>query len=479
MFNQCSTTFDLDRHLIPFLQDVPFFAEISRHLRKMPTRDMPTAAVTFEPHSEEMSLFYNPDFVEPLGNWQIRGLLNHEFYHLIFGHLQFRRRTPPRLWNVATDLAINSLIMSNARTNGTPRALSSDRHDGPLPECALIPGRWPQHPEGREFSKEEKEGMQLAQIISTLPELKSSEWYFNEIIKQAQQLYKDGKLKPGKGQGGMSIPGLGDPGDGSGEPGEGKGGGSGNPLDDLFNGSGIDSMDDHSPWDDIPDDQRELVEGKVRSIIEKAVRHADQHSNGWGNIPSELRQDIRRSISHIVNWRNVLRQFVGTITRGHRRTSIKRINTRYPYIHPGVKRGYVAKLLIAIDMSGSVDNEMLALFFSELGSLTKKVEIDILPFDCHADVKEIYTWRRGTIIEAKRTRSGGTDFNAPTRVVNDPKNRGRWDGMLIMTDGECNAPVPSRVRRGWILGKGQKLMFPSTELQIMLDDGKQLKGAWR
>lgn len=468
MFNKCETTFDLDRHLIPFLQDVPFFAEISRHLRKVPTTDMPTAAVTFDPSTDEMSLFYNPDFVGKLGNWQIRGLLNHEFYHLIFGHLQTRRRNPPQLWNVATDLAINSLIITNAKSNGSPRALSSNRYDSPLPECALIPGCWPKHPEDREFSKEEKEGMQLGKIIAALPPMKSSEWYFNEIIKQAQQLYAEGKLKPSNGSGGVPIPGIGDA---SGDPGD--------VLGDLLNGSGLDSMDDHSPWDEIPDDQRELVEGKVRSILEKAVRHADQHSNGWGSIPSDLRQDIRRSISHIINWRNVLRQFVGTITRGKRRTSIKRINKRYPYIHPGVKRGYVAKLLIAIDMSGSVDNEMLAMFFSELGSLTKKVEVDILPFDCHADAKDIYTWRRGTIVDAKRTKMGGTNFDAPTRVANDPKNRGRWDGMLIMTDGECSAPSPSRVRRGWILGKGQKLYFQSNELQIFLDDGKQLTGAWR
>ena len=188
---------------------------------------------------------------------------------------------------------------------------------------------------------------------------------------------------------------------------------------------------------------------------------------------------IRRSISRIVNWRNVLRQFIGSITRGHRRTSIKRINKRYPYVHPGVKRGYVAKLCVAVDMSGSVDNGMLEMFFGEMASLTKKVDIDVLPFDSHADVNDVFTWKRGTSIPTKRTKCGGTNFNAPTEVVNDPKNRGRWDGLLIMTDGECSAPIPSRVKRGWVLGQGHKLLFNSDELQIFLDDGNQMTGAWR
>ena len=48
-----------------------------------------------------------------------------------------------------------------------------------------------------------------------------------------------------------------------------------------------------------------------------------------------------------------------------------------------------------------------------------------------------------------------------------------------MTDGECFAPVSSRVKRGWILGQGQKLQFNSNELTIQLDDGKTFtQGAW-
>jgi predicted metal-dependent peptidase len=158
---------------------------------------------------------------------------------------------------------------------------------------------------------------------------------------------------------------------------------------------------------------------------------------------------------------------------------MKRINRRYPYIHPGKKRGYTAKLLVAIDQSGSVSNEMLSLFFGELAALTKRVSITILPFDYTVADKDMVEWKKGSNPDIKRVRTGGTDFEAPTRFANDPKNRGRWDGMLILTDGECAKPGPSRVKRGWVLGQGCKLSFPTDEITISIDPNPHKSGAWR
>ena len=87
--------------------------------------------------------------------------------------------------------------------------------------------------------------------------------------------------------------------------------------------------------------------------------------------------------------------------------------------------------------------------------------------------------KRGTVPELKRVRCGGTDFNVPTRFVNDPKNRGRWDGYLIMTDGQAYKPEATRTKRGWVLGSGTKLNFDSQELQIFMSKNQKVTGAWR
>jgi predicted metal-dependent peptidase len=430
--NTIETDYNLDRHIIKFLQDNTFFAELSRYIRKAPTTDIPTAAVAYDPQYDDITLYWNPDFLKPMSDAEVRGLLTHEFYHLVFDHLTTRRKTPPKMWNVATDLAINSLIADHAAGNNGIA----------LPQGGLLPGVFPQPADGRKLTDEEKAAMPIAQLISQLPRNQASEWYYEKLREKVEEEKKKG-----------------------------------NNPDAAF--GDLDSLDDHSTWDDLPEEMKELVKGKVKAIVDRAVKAADAQANGWGNIPAELREQIRASVTPVVNWRNVLRQFVGNLARGERANSIKRINKRFPYIHPGTKRGYVAKLLVAIDQSGSVDDTQLAIFFGELSALTKKVSVTILPFDCSADLKDSFEWKKGSKVEAKRVRGGGTDFNAPTRILNDPKNRGRWDGMLVLTDGECDKPIPSRIKRGWVLSPGHKLLFATDETTIHIDPKPTTDGPWR
>lgn len=48
-----------------------------------------------------------------------------------------------------------------------------------------------------------------------------------------------------------------------------------------------------------------------------------------------------------------------------------------------------------------------------------------------------------------------------------------------MTDGECGAPGPSRIKRGYVIGKGRQLMFRTDDVVIRMSDAKTTEGAWR
>lgn len=494
MFSHCETDYNLDRHLIAFLQDTPFFAELSRYIRKVPTKDLPTAGVTFDQKFDDITMYWNPDFFASLSDSEVRGVLIHEFYHLIFQHISTRLKKPAKMWNVATDLAINSIIVTGENKAAT------------LPKGGLIPGQFPIAPDDdKPITKEQKAAMPMANLIESFPHGQASEWYFDRLKEKAEQVQQQQKDscpvhgKDGSGQGSGSEQEQ----DQNNSNNSDKGNKAGNKKNkqkgtekDQDHGQGghdhdkdaapctcgedwLDSMDDHSGWEQIPEELREKVKGQVANIVEKAVRQADSQANGWGNIPGHLREEIRKSVVRTVDWRNVLRNFVGSLERGNKTTSMKRINKRYPYIHPGTKRGYTAKLLVAVDQSGSVSDQMLSLFFGELASLTKRVSVTILPFDYTVAEKDMVEWKKGTNPDIKRVRGGGTDFNAPTVFANDPKNRGKWDGMLILTDGECSPPGPSRIKRGWVLGQGCKLHFPTDEITISLDPNPQKSGAWR
>jgi len=119
--------FDLNKHVHRLLMDEPFFAALSRRVDKRIDKSIPTAGVRVNPTSGHFEMLYNPDFFEELPDVQRKGVLKHEFYHLIFEHVTGRKPTGinPKAWNIATDLAINSHLM------------------GELPEMCCMPGQKP------------------------------------------------------------------------------------------------------------------------------------------------------------------------------------------------------------------------------------------------------------------------------------------------------------------------------------------------
>lgn len=147
---------------------------------------------------------------------------------------------------------------------------------------------------------------------------------------------------------------------------------------------------------------------------------------------------------------------------------MKRINRKYPYIHSGRKRGRSAKLLIAIDMSGSVSDRCLELFFGELENLAKQTTFIVAPFDTEVSESDMFEWKKGRRIQAERTRCGGTDFEAPTRYMNE--HHADYDGLLILTDGYAPQPSSCKKRRGWIITPDGQMSWESQDYVIKMRD---------
>ena len=74
---------------------------------------------------------------------------------------------------------------------------------------------------------------------------------------------------------------------------------------------------------------------------------------------------------------------------------MKRINRRYPYIHPGKKSKRQAKIAVSVDQSGSVSSEMMIAFFSELNKLAEIATFTVIPFDDRVFEEHIYEWKKG------------------------------------------------------------------------------------
>ena len=370
--------FDLDRYIYNLLVSEPFFAEISRHVEKRASTHIPTAGVriTSDGHFE---MLYNPNFFAKLTKEQRAGVLKHEFYHLVLGHVTDRLPDGKmtKKWNIATDLAINSHIPNE------------------LPDMACIPGKGP---------------------FADLPMYESAEWYFNNLPKP-----------PDKGDGGKGEPPHGEPTEGWGDP-----------------------LDDHSGWgenaDKLDPTLREMAKERLREMMRDAAEQSNKSSQGWGSVSQDIRKDIMDRISGKIDWRAVLRYFIKTSQRAAKTSTVKRINKRYAYIHPGQKVLRHAKIAISIDQSGSVSDPMLEAFFAELNNLSKIATFTVVPFDTEVDPNLVYVWKKGMKRKKERVKYGGTDFSAPTKYVNDKG----FDGHIVLTDMQAEKPIPSACQRMWM-----------------------------
>ena len=272
-----------------------------------------------------------------------------------------------------------------------------------------------------------------------LPPYQTAEWYLANLPQNEEQ---DGGNGEGNGE------------SGEGEPGDG-------------------NFDDHSGWDadgDSPEQQaaNQMAKERLKQNMKKAAQAASTASKGWGSISAGMREEIISRMETKVNWRDVLRYFIKTSQRASRSSSVKRINKRYAYIHPGKKVKRQAKIAIAVDQSGSVSDEMLVAFFSELEKLAKLATFTVIPFDTQVDESLVYEWKKGTSHSAERVMCGGTCFDAPTKYVNDS---GDFDGVIILTDMEAPKPKRCKAQRMWMTDQrgASRPYFQTNEKVIAID----------
>jgi predicted metal-dependent peptidase len=405
--------YDLNIDIARLLKDEPFFAALSRRIEKVSTTSIPTAAVGLNREAMQYEFLYNPAFFEKLTETQRRGVIVHEFYHLVFRHVANRRpaqviREPEKyfkLWNIAADLSINCLIGA-----------------ANLPENCCIPG-------GKSFED--------------FPSMESAEFYFRKILEKVEN----------------------DPNGGDG---------------DGVDGSG--QFDDHGNWAEGSGDgmEAETANERVKEYLKEAAEKAD--SKGWGTMTSKTREEIRKFLESYVDWRKVLRMFIGRAQRADKSNTRRKIDKRtHNYaqgigvvsVNPGRKVNKIANIAISIDQSGSVDDDLLGAFYAELNGLSKMATFTVIPFDDAVFEQKVYVWKKGDKRKRERVLCGGTNFDAPTKYVNERN----FDGHIILTDMCAPKPVPSKKQRMWMTSarhaKSPYYDPRPNELMIVIEEKKK------
>lgn len=394
---------NLESALMVLIADGRFFSSLLLNMRREFTNRLATLGVNV---TDEVNLFINPFFFNALTRKEQVEVLKHECYHVINNHFARFRDLEPQIFettgerslkdiyekqqnasllNQAADYAINEYLPD------LPKNFKMFNPDGTTQmHPDVLPDGKPNPDAGKHLEGNCLWVKDLQKKIPHVAHQQQLEYYY-EFLKQQQEKDKQN----GKGQG--------------------------------QSGQGQMTLDDHSIWHE-GDATQDQITDKVKQAVNKAVENCDDRE--MGSLPGDVRQAIA-NLNHIPrDWRQDVQRFVARTAEIVIEASRKKRNRRYGIIYPGQLIFPKLHLAIGIDTSGSVRDEELEQFFTEMGRL-HKMEIILTIIECDTKVNKVYKFDPKKPFQVHGR--GGTSF----KPVFDECDKLEVDGLIYFTDGEC------------------------------------------
>lgn len=175
-------------------------------------------------------------------------------------------------------------------------------------------------------------------------------------------------------------------------------------------------------------EEDELTAAMIDGIIER--------TKNWGSVGGAFAEKLIASTKAKINWRNVFAGFRASIITSERRLTRMRPSRRFGFDQMGSVREYTTRLLVAVDVSGSITSCNLSYFYGVINSSFRSgiTEIDVIDFDC--GVRQVRSLKK-KMKEVKALGRGGTSFNEPIMYA----HMNRYDGLVILTDGYAPEPI--------------------------------------
>lgn len=197
-----------------------------------------------------------------------------------------------------------------------------------------------------------------------------------------------------------------------------------------------DALDSHE-WEAGESMSNEEKEQLARDI-DQALRQGQLLAGKMnGNIPREVVDALEAK----VDWRDALREFVTSFCADRDESTWRRPSRRWigeDVYMPSLIGESVGRLVVAIDMSGSIGNEEIGQFLGEVKQICERVRpegIDLLYWDTDVCQHEKYDQDQldNLLSSTKPKGGGGTDPACIPRYIRDHKLKPEC--AVILTDG--------------------------------------------
>jgi len=358
-------------------KESPFFAHLIMNMSLTEDKEIPTMGVNYQGNAR-----YNPEWVDKLSSAQLKGVLCHEVMHVALTHLTRLGKRNMQVWNIATDMLINSMILK-------------DKFQ--LPDGVLIPF---------DYSKEKYK----------LP-LPSGEIEIDVSGKVAEQIYEEIEEHIPKCECNCHSQGSScssdedeDASDGTGQSDD-----SNNNQDNHKHGESDNCCDCPSYGFDIHDYGEGLTEAEKQAVEKEwkgRLVDAATAAKAKGNLPGHLGRLVDELLHPKLNWKAILYQYI-----------TKDILYNFTYRRPG-KRSYSTgvymptevkenlNIVVTIDTSGSISKKEYTEFMSEVVGIAnafEQINMDVLHWDTEVR-KETKVTRNNQkeLIEGEIPGGGGT-----------------------------------------------------------------------
>ena len=207
-------------------------------------------------------------------------------------------------------------------------------------------------------------------------------------------------------------------------------------LDDDDGGGEGNGIDEHG-WEDA-DSMSEEEKQELGKQIDQAIR---QGAILAGKVGGDVDRCFTDLMSAKVDWKEALREFVSSVCAGKDDSTWRKPNRRWlqnDLYLPSTISETMGRIVVAVDTSGSIDNQAVNRFLSEVVGIMNNVNpelVDLLYWDGEVAGHEVYGQGDGDKLMAstKPKGGGGTSPSCITRYLKD-KNIVP-ECVVVLTDG--------------------------------------------
>lgn len=362
---------------IALLMQMPFWGNLVSRLRvyQEDAKWCPTAC------TDGRAMYYNPKFVAPLTDKQLIFLLCHEVLHVVFEHLGRANDLSHEkfLGNIAADFAVNQVIV--AENIGSPI------------------GQYISFNDLMNYDKNNpKEG--------TLYDMRFKGWSYEEIYEFLKKNKDELKEKLGAHEFSVHL--------------------------DLVDGDD----DGDGGKDSGPKLTAEELQ-EIKDMMREAVLNAAQAAAG--NVPLGIKRLIANLVEPKMNWQEMLTQKIESqVKSDYTYMKLGRRSFSSDIIFPSMKKQPKVKVHLFLDMSGSIGEEEIRIFFSEVYGIVAQYssfEICICCWDTQVHGYQVFTEDNiDELSDYQPQGGGGTDLSCVFEYLKEHEIVP--EQAVVFTDGE-------------------------------------------